>query len=678
MRQLTPEEIEALGLNKDTVDDSIAVASQNTGLNPDFIKSVIQHESGGNPNAVSPTGPQGLMQLSKAAAEDVGLDPNQRFDPDANIQAGAEYLKRIVEEFGPDLAYPAYHDGPTKVREAVKNNDLSGLSPEAVKGMAKFGPMQQTVEPKSNRLSPEEIAALGLNDEEPPKKPSPKVEPIADEITFSNILNGFAARGNEAMSAINPWSNNDDQIAAEKEWVRTHPGADLGQIVADMFITAPAGGLATAPMRAAGTGIIEGLTNSGDMLDRAKNAAMSTAFSGIGETVAAGIGKAGRLFKDELDDVLSKLVASADEHGVSLTAAQRTNNPVLKMIESSLKIIPSTATTMQEFGDKQSKQYTKALFDVGHESADSATPEVMAAMQNRISDMYDDVLSRNDVIVDKQLKDKLAEISDKYMRRIPTATKRVVKSYMDDLATPPQGALIDGKTYQDIRSSMQKSANTFKNTDSQAHDALVDMKAAVDDALARSISRRPLALNGGNVIDRSGDLATLKQANYDTRVMSTISEALDETTHDVKPKQLLGKLARKEKKNVVFGKGDQKLVDIARVGSKFVPPKMTDEGSAQRMLMTKILTGGSNTGIGTLAAANLLFSDDKAQAAKESGLGIALTILAPKLAAKSMLNPNGYMAKGAYDLSKDLLPGLSRQKFISDILRNLGNQSVQN
>lgn len=95
--------------------DHIVKAAQQTGLAPEEIYQIMQRESGGNPNAVSPTGPQGLMQLSKAAAIDVGLDPNDRFDPAKNIMAGAKYYRTLKDEFG-DQAHLAYHDGPGAVR----------------------------------------------------------------------------------------------------------------------------------------------------------------------------------------------------------------------------------------------------------------------------------------------------------------------------------------------------------------------------------------------------------------------------------------------------------------------------------------------------------------------------------------------------------------------------------
>lgn len=115
--------------------DLINLAAQKYNFSPKEIADTIQVESGFNPNAQSPTGPQGLMQLSSAAAEDVGLDPNDRMDPAKNIMAGAAYARKLKDEFG-DRWRLAYHDGPTAVRNG-------SISPEGLAYVDKFSGDQQ-------------------------------------------------------------------------------------------------------------------------------------------------------------------------------------------------------------------------------------------------------------------------------------------------------------------------------------------------------------------------------------------------------------------------------------------------------------------------------------------------------------------------------------------------------
>ncbi|MCE5270083.1 transglycosylase SLT domain-containing protein [bacterium] len=93
----------------------IQQAAERNGLDPALVSAVILQESGGDPGAVSPAGAQGLMQLMPSTADSLGVsDP---LDPRQNLEAGARYLRQMLERFGGDekLALAAYNAGPGAV-----------------------------------------------------------------------------------------------------------------------------------------------------------------------------------------------------------------------------------------------------------------------------------------------------------------------------------------------------------------------------------------------------------------------------------------------------------------------------------------------------------------------------------------------------------------------------------
>jgi soluble lytic murein transglycosylase-like protein len=91
--------------------DLIAQAAQQFKLDPALVAGVVQVESGAAPDAVSPAGAKGLMQLMDATAQSLGVsDP---FDPQQNITGGARLLRRLLDQYSGSvrLALAAYNAG---------------------------------------------------------------------------------------------------------------------------------------------------------------------------------------------------------------------------------------------------------------------------------------------------------------------------------------------------------------------------------------------------------------------------------------------------------------------------------------------------------------------------------------------------------------------------------------
>lgn len=98
----------------------IAAAAQANDVPAALLHAVVQAESRYNPNARSPKGAVGLMQLMPDTARELGVD--DALDPAANLQGGARYLKRMLTLFDNDvsLAVAAYNAGPDAVMSRGK------------------------------------------------------------------------------------------------------------------------------------------------------------------------------------------------------------------------------------------------------------------------------------------------------------------------------------------------------------------------------------------------------------------------------------------------------------------------------------------------------------------------------------------------------------------------------
>ena len=93
---------------------------------------MIQTESRGNPNAVSPVGAQGIVQImpKTAAKPGYGMSPIdlKNSTPEEQIRWGMEYRSRIQKAhgFSEDQATAAYNAGAGRVQQAIKQAKTSG------------------------------------------------------------------------------------------------------------------------------------------------------------------------------------------------------------------------------------------------------------------------------------------------------------------------------------------------------------------------------------------------------------------------------------------------------------------------------------------------------------------------------------------------------------------------
>ncbi len=118
--------------------DEIIARAKEAGLDPALLFGLIRQESRFIASARSSVGASGLMQLMPATAKHTakklglaGFRPDSVTEPAVNLQLGAGYLRRVLEDFGGSapMATAAYNAGPGRPRKWREG--ISPLEPAA-------------------------------------------------------------------------------------------------------------------------------------------------------------------------------------------------------------------------------------------------------------------------------------------------------------------------------------------------------------------------------------------------------------------------------------------------------------------------------------------------------------------------------------------------------------------
>lgn len=102
-------------------------------IQPTWAFAIMRQESAFAPDAASPSGALGLMQLMPVTAREVANKIGRRYSsnmdllqPELNIALGTNYLSTVAQKFGGNLvlATAAYNAGPSRVKKWLPNNAM--------------------------------------------------------------------------------------------------------------------------------------------------------------------------------------------------------------------------------------------------------------------------------------------------------------------------------------------------------------------------------------------------------------------------------------------------------------------------------------------------------------------------------------------------------------------------
>ena len=121
------EDVSQLAYNKNThqIISMIEKVAIEKNVDPCLAKAIARAESGFNPDAVSPKGAIGIMQLMPDTAKRFKVD--DIYNPEQNINGGIKYLKFLLDLFPGNLrkVIAAYNAGENRVK---RDNGVPNIS----------------------------------------------------------------------------------------------------------------------------------------------------------------------------------------------------------------------------------------------------------------------------------------------------------------------------------------------------------------------------------------------------------------------------------------------------------------------------------------------------------------------------------------------------------------------
>jgi len=214
---------------------------------PEDIYGIAKTESNFNPQARSPKGAIGPMQLMPDTAAGLGVvDPN---DPEQNYEGGAKYYAQQLKAFGGDRAkaLEAYNAGPGRVAKAAKAGlplpaETQAYVPKVEKARGEFTLLDSAVERTNEQVYRPE-----------PQTPPPPVQLTDKAGTPKPPQNAIQAlQGQQPPSPLRTFMDHPEQaitagvdmVKHGAQWAREHP-REAGRLALEL--AAMTGGALLAP-----------------------------------------------------------------------------------------------------------------------------------------------------------------------------------------------------------------------------------------------------------------------------------------------------------------------------------------------------------------------------------------------------------------------------------------------
>lgn len=537
--------------------DIIERAAQANNIDPKLLRGIIATESSGNPNAVSKTGAQGLMQIQPSNFKALGI--TNPTDPEQNIFGGAKLVSQLLDRFT---------DVPTALTHYIGGDNPKNYGPQTAaypqKVLAAAGIGAQQM-PQNNQAAdafsalpvtgiqsnsapavsttPDAFSALPVTQEKAPALPAPAgaetpgVLASAAHGALNGIQNtgvgaqqllghtlsaiGFKNAGQYLLDDANKGSQAISKTIAPYEAahpVATGVGRFGGGLVAGLPLAAATGGASTLA-EAAGLGALSGGVSSALQPvdpssqnywgDKAEQTAVG---AGAGALMGGGALGLGRLISPNVAPEVKTLM----DKGVIPTPGQLLGGKAATG-EDMLTSIPVLGGVIKGAQQRAVQQfntaaYNDALAPIGKTMPSNIPPGSGGVdyVRNQIQDVYKAIEPKANFVADPHFASEVANIRNNLSQEAPGVLPQfdnIVKNQLSQKISGgspfgsndiPVGGTMTGAQWGDTRSMIgglaRKQVTGAPDADKYAlSDALSSLNSSMNSAVGRSSPPEVLA-----------------------------------------------------------------------------------------------------------------------------------------------------------------------------------------
>lgn len=395
-----------------------------------------------------------------------------------------------------------------------------------------------------------------------------------------------------------------------------------GNVTGNLALTLPASlNPATASIRGASMlGTVMGLLSpTSSEENKLTSAAIGAAGGALGQGTANVIGRAAEPVRNALTPRAQRLAATAEAMGIPLSVGQATGSKPVQIAESVLQNIPFFGGKIMEQRQIQRDAFDRAVSRTFGENAADFGPDIMRAAKSRIGGEFENAF-KNTKIPSSTLKQKLEQLEAEAGSFLPPAESSILSRHISDLMSKvDDNGDIAGKAYQAWRTKINNQATS--TGDRWFGNQLAAVRNAADKEAYAAVS----------------DPTALRLAREQYKNMKIVEPLAEKAVRGDLSHGLMLSRVRSEVPDFAYGGGGD-LANLARIGSAFVKDPIPDSGTAQRLLMQRLMTGGAIGGLG------LYGMTDPESAAKTLGIGAGVS----GLSALALTNPTSmrYLIQG--------------------------------